>query len=112
MITSESGEIDNPSTAVSKSTIDKVVAIPFPVCPRRVHYGPLAKVLDFLTWKNRLNSEADHSINKTLEEIAKLSIAEQKLWLIRRILEIYDYGDRKDLYNLCEILYEESPDRA
>jgi hypothetical protein len=115
MIASKSGDAGNHSKAVSKSKIEKVVAIPFPVRPRQVRYGPLAKIFDFLAWKNCHSgeaSEADDSTSKTLEQIMKLSLAEQKLWLIRGILEIYDFGDRKEFYKLYEILCEKSPDSA
>lgn len=48
MIASKSGELGNHRKAETKYIIDKVVAIPFPVGPRQVRYGPLAKVFDFL----------------------------------------------------------------
>jgi len=112
MIAPESNDVGNHSMAVEQSIIDKVVAIPFPVLPRRVGRGPLAKVLDFLAWKNSPNSEADECASKTLEQVMKLSIAEQQLWAIRMIFEIYDRGDRKDFYKLYEILCENSPDPA
>jgi hypothetical protein len=96
---------------------DKVVAIPFPMHPRRVIYGELAKVLDFLTWKERHkmtkgNGEATNGKNseaKTIEEVKKLSLAEQKLWVIKRLLEVFEYADREDLEKLYEILSEKEP---
>lgn len=69
----------------------------------------------FWDWKNCHNgeaNEADDSPSKTVEQITKLPIAEQKLWLIRRILKIYDFGNQKDFYKLYEILCEKSPDGA
>lgn len=92
--------------------LDNIIAIPFPIYPRRVQHGQVAKILDFSAWKSCQKSEADNSTNETLEQIMKLSIAEQKIWVIRRLLEIYDYGDRKDLHKICEILYGEVPDGA
>src|ERR1044071_1595078 len=82
--------------------LDNIVVIPSPVLPRRVAYGPLAKVLDFLAWKNSHDTEADECGSKTLEQVMKLSIAEQQLWAIRMIFEMYDRGDRKDFYKLYE----------
>ena len=97
--------------------VDKVVALPFPIYPRRVLYGELAKVLDFIAWKERnmvkTNGEAENGENeKTLEELQKLSIAEQKLWLIKRLLEVMEYADREDLQRLYEILTKEPPEGA
>jgi hypothetical protein len=115
MIPSKSGDIGNHSKAVSKSIINKVVAIPFPVHPRQVRCGPLAKVFDFLAWKNCHNreaSEADGSTDKTLEQITKLPITEQQIWVIRKLLEIYDSGDKEGLQRLYEILCEKSSDSA
>lgn len=115
MIASKSGDVGNHTKAVPKSIIDKVVAIPFPVRPRQVRYGPLAKVFDLLAWKNCHNgeaSEADESTSKTLEQITKLPIAEQQIWVIRKLLEIYDSGDREGLQKLYEILCEKSSDGA
>jgi hypothetical protein len=112
MTTSKSSDADDHSKAIPHFMADKIVAIPFPVRPRHVQYGPLARVLDFLAWKDRLANEVDCHAKETLEQIEKLSIAEMKLWLIRRLLEIYDHGDHKDLYRLYEILHEKSPDGA
>lgn len=112
MITSKGSGIGHASKAVPQPVIDKVVAIPFPVFPRRVRYGPIAKVFDFSTWKNCHHSEADDSTSDELEQILKLSLAEQKLWVIRRVLDIYDFGDRESFYNLYEILCDNSPDSA
>jgi hypothetical protein len=89
-----------------------IIAIPFPIYPRRVRHGQIAKILDFSAWKSCHKSEVDDSTNETLEQIMKLSIAEQKIWVIRRLLEIYDCGDRGDLRKICEILYGEVPDGA
>jgi hypothetical protein len=100
------------SEASTQFIVSKVVAIPFPIYPRRVQYGQFAKVLDFSAWKNCHESEADDSTNETLEQVMKLSLAEQKLWVIRRLLEIYDYRDKGDLHRICEILYGEVPDGA
>jgi len=100
------------SKAVEQYITDKVVAIPFPVLPRRVERGPLAKVLDFPAWKNSHDSEGDERASKTLNQVMKLNIAEQQLWAIRMIFEMYDRGDRKDFYKLYEILCENSPDPA
>ena len=112
MITSEGSGVEPVNKAVPQTVIDKVVAIPFPVFPRRVRYGPIAKVFDFSAWKDCHHSEADDSTSDALERIMKLSLAEQKLWLIRRVLEIYDFGDRESFYNLYEILCDNSPDSA
>lgn len=115
MIASKSGDFGNHSKATPKFIIDKVVAIPFPVHPRHVRYGPLAKVFDFLAWKschNGEDSEADDSTSKTLEQITKLPIAEQQIWVIRKLLEIYDSGDREGLQKLYEILCGKSSDSA
>lgn len=97
--------------------VDNVVAIPFPIFPRRILYGELAKVLDFIAWKERnmakTNGEAENGEDKkTLEEIQKLSIAEQKLWVIKRLLEVLEYADREDLQKLYEILTKEPPEGA
>jgi hypothetical protein len=94
------------------SYLDNIVVIPSPVLPRRVGCGPLAKVLDFLAWKNSHTREGDESANKTLEQVMKLSIAKQQLWAIRTIFEMYDRGNRKDFYKLYEILCERSTDPA
>jgi hypothetical protein len=99
------------------SPVDKVVALPFPIFPRRVLYGELAKVLRFIAWKERnmakTNGEAEKGKDqKTLEEIQKLSIAEQKLWVIKRLLEVIEYADREDLQRLYEILTREPPEGA
>ena len=112
MITSEGSGVEPVNKAVPQTVIDKVVAIPFPVFPRRVRYGPIAKVFDFSAWKDCHHSEVDASTSDALEQIMKLSLAEQKLWLIRRVLEIYDFGDRKSFYNLYEILCDNFPDSA
>jgi hypothetical protein len=100
MITSEGSGVGHASKAVPQPVIDKVVAIPFPVFPRRVRYGSIAKVFDFSAWKDCHYRKADDSTSDALEQIMKLSLAEQKLWVIRRILEIYDFGDRKSFYKL------------
>ena len=97
--------------------VDKIVALPFPIFPRRVLYGELAKVLDFIAWKERnmakTNGEAENGGDqKTLEELQKLSLAEQKLWVIKRLLEVMEYADREDLQRLYEILTKEPPEGA
>jgi hypothetical protein len=100
--------------------LDNIVAIPFPVYPRPVIYGELAKVLDFLTWKEQHkmtkgNGESQNGANgedKTIEEVKKLSLAEQKLWVIKRLLEVFEYADREDLDKLYEILSKEPPNGA
>lgn len=97
--------------------IDNVVAIPFPMYPRRVIYGELAKVLDFLNCKERHmvkgNGETDNGANgKTVEEVRKLSVAEQKLWVIKRLLEVFEYADQEDLEKLYEVLSKEPPKGA
>ena len=112
MAKSNSNDRSNYRGILTRFIVSKVVAIPFPIYPRRVRQGQIAKILDFSDWKKRHKSEADKSTNETLDQIMKLSIAEQKLWVIRRLLEIYDYGDRKDLHKICEILYGEVPDGA
>ena len=112
MITSEGSGVGPANKAVPQTVIDKVVAIPFPVFPRRVRYGPIAKVFDFSAWKDCHHSEADDSTSDALERIMKLSLAEQKLWAIRKVLEIYDFGDRKSFYKLHEILCDKPPDSA
>jgi hypothetical protein len=112
MITSKSSDVEHDGKAVPRPLIDKVVAIPFPVFPRRVRYGPIAKVFDFSAWKDCHHSAANDSTSDALEQIMKLSLAEQKLWVIRRVLEIYDFGDRESFYNLYEILCDNSPDSA
>src|SRR5262249_46660177 len=72
------------------SPVDKVVALPFPIYPRRVIYGRLAKVIDFLAWKKRMgktNGEAENDHSETLEDLKKMSPEAQKLWLIKKILK-------------------------
>lgn len=98
---------------------DKVIAIPFPMYPRRVIYGELAKVFDFLTWKERHmtkgNGEAQNGSNgheQTIEEVKKLSVAEQKLWVIKRLLEVFEYADQEDLDKLYEVLSKTPPESA
>jgi hypothetical protein len=98
----------------SHSPLDNIIAIPFPVYPRRVIYGELAKVLDFLTWKEKhmtkTNGGTDNGTNgNDIEEIKKLSLAEQKLWVIKRLLEVFEYADKEDLDKLYEILSKEPP---
>lgn len=112
MITSKSSGVELASKAVPQPVLDKVVAIPFPVFPHRVRYGPNARVFDFSAWKDCHHSEADDSTSDALEQIMKLSLAEQKLWVIRRVLEIYDFGDRKSFYKLYKILCDKPPDSA
>ena len=112
MITSKIGDAGHDIQAIPQLSIDKVVAIPFPVFPRRVHYGSIAKVFDFSAWKDCHHSAADDSTSDALEQIMRLSLAEQKIWVIRRVLEIYDFGDLENFYNLYEILCDNSPDSA
>lgn len=59
------------------------------------------------------NGEAENGSNgQTVEEIKKLSLAEQKLWVIKRILEVFEYADQEDLDKLYEILANDKPDGA
>ena len=112
MITSEGSDVEHDGKAVPRPIIDKVVAIPFPVFPRRVRYGPIAKVFDFSAWKDCHHSEVVAGTSDALEQIMKLSLAEQKLWVIRKVLEIYDFGNRKSFYKLYKILCDKPPDSA
>ena len=96
---------------------DNVVAIPFPIEPRRILYGQSAKMLDLVKWKQRsvirVNKETDHGgKDKSIEELEKLSQAEQQIWVIRKLLEMYDSGDSESLQKLYEILCNKSPDSA
>lgn len=108
---SESSKNAQSSLFVGRG-LANIIAIPFPIYPRRVRQGQAAKILDFSDWKESHKNGADDRGDETLEQIMKLSIAEQKLWVIRRLLEIYDRGDRGDLHKICEILYGEAPDGA
>jgi hypothetical protein len=61
------------------------------------------------------NGESQNGANgedKTIEEVKKLSLAEQKLWVIKRLLEVFEYADREDLDKLYEILSKEPPNGA
>jgi hypothetical protein len=89
-----------------------VVAIPFPIYPRRVIYGRLAKVFDFLAWKKRMgktNGEAENN-NETLEELKKMSPEAQKLWVIKKILEMAEFADPEDIEHLYEIIMKKHND--
>jgi hypothetical protein len=95
--------------------VDKVVAIPFPVYPRRVIYGRLAKVIDFLAWKKRMgktNGEAENNHNETLEELKKMSPEAQKLWLIKKILQMAEFADTEDMEQLYDIIMKKHQDET
>jgi hypothetical protein len=49
--------------------LNNIIAIPFPVSPRCVRHGQIAKILDFSAWKSCHKSEAGDSTNETLEQI-------------------------------------------
>jgi hypothetical protein len=93
------------------------VAIPFPIHPRRIVCAESAKILDFIDWKHRHCLETSGYAERgekagSLEELEKLSLAEQQIWVIRRLLEVYDSGDSANLSKLYEILCHKSPDSA
>ena len=115
MVRLETSNKDNK--AYLRPDSDNIVAIPFPIQPRCISYAESAKVIDFTDWRQRhfleTRVEAEQGARAdSLEELEKLSLAEQQIWLIRKLLEIYDSGDRANLHRLYEILCEKSPDSA
>jgi hypothetical protein len=88
----------------------KVVALPFPFEPRRVKFGDSAKVLDFIAWKiahmPKTNGEANgnNKSRKTKEELAAMSRAEKKLYVLKRMLNAIDTADDDDIQRILEIL--------
>ena len=84
-----------------------VVAIPFPVWPRRVVYGELAKVLDYIEWKRvmgKTNGETNGEHSEEYERVLSLSEDKQKLWLIQRMFEVLKDADREDLEEIFRVL--------
>ena len=61
------------------------------------------------------NGEAQNGSNgldQTVEEVKKLSLAEQKLWVIKRLLEVFEYADQEDIDKLYDILSKDPPEGA
>lgn len=80
-----------------------VIALPFPMRPRRVVYGELARVLDFIQWKQRMTKTNGES-NGEENDILNLPEADQKLWLIQKMFEVLKDADAQDLEALYRVL--------
>jgi len=82
--------------------------------PRRVVYGELARVLDFIQWKQRMTKTNGETNGEELDEILKLPEAEQKLWLIQKVFQVLQEADAEDLEALYRVLTrkDKPPDGA
>ncbi|HKP85738.1 MAG TPA: hypothetical protein VJZ26_06565 [Blastocatellia bacterium] len=64
-IASNSDDTADNSKVTSQSLISKVVAIPFPIAPRHVLYGPLAKVINFKAKEESRNVDNSSDTKKS-----------------------------------------------
>ena len=93
-----------------------VIAIPFPIEPHTIKYGTVAKVLDFIAWKKKMtenNGKTNGKTNgedKTLEEFDKMGPSDQKLFVIRKLVEVMDQLNNTDIAEIYRILTK--PDDA
>jgi len=87
-----------------------VIAIPFPIEPHTLKYRTVAKIFDFLAWKRKMTEKNGKTNGKTngesttLEEFGQMSPSEQKLFVIRKLVEVMDQLDNKDIAELYRIL--------
>jgi hypothetical protein len=87
-----------------------VIVLPFPIEPHTIKYRTVAKILDFIAWKRKMtenNGKTNGKTNgedKTLEEFEQMGPSDQKLFVIRKLLEVMDQLDNKDIADLYRIL--------
>lgn len=80
--------------------------------PRRVVYGELARVLDFIQWKRKMTKPNGNGEQN--DEILNLPEADQKLWLIQKMFEVLKDADKEDLEAIYRVLTKDRkpPERA
>jgi hypothetical protein len=97
-----------------ESPDSKVVVLPFPFEPRTIQFGDLAKVLDFVAWKDSHmpktngeangNGEANAKPGKSKEELEQMSAAEKKLYVLSRLFEVLKEANEEDVQTILDVL--------
>ena len=97
---------------MTESPDSNIVALPLPLQSRTIEYGDLAKVLDFVAWKDahmpksngEPNGNSEAKPRKSKQELEQMNAAERKLYVLSRLFEVLKEADEGDVQRILDVL--------